>query len=64
MPKNVGGDLKIATFNVLNYFNTTGEAYVAAGPQQNPPIETHCTYYTDRAEQPHRQRPVRCEAAR
>lgn len=43
------GDLKIATFNVLNYFNTTGEAYVAAGPQQTPPIVTHCTYYTDRA---------------
>ena len=27
----VGGDLKLATFNVLNYFNTTGEACVAAG---------------------------------
>lgn len=48
VPQNVGGDLKIATFNVLNYFNTTGEAYVAAGPQQNPPVETHCSYYTDR----------------
>ncbi|MFC5730230.1 MULTISPECIES: ExeM/NucH family extracellular endonuclease [Nocardioides] len=42
------GDLEIATFNVLNYFNTTGEAYVAAGPQQSPPVDTHCTYYTDR----------------
>jgi 5'-nucleotidase len=42
------GDLKIATFNVLNYFNTTGEAYAAAGPLQNPPLDTFCTYYTDR----------------
>jgi 5'-nucleotidase len=42
------GDVKIATFNVLNYFNTTGEAYSAAGPQQNPPLDTFCTYYTDR----------------
>jgi len=47
-PQNVGGDLKIATFNVLNYFNTTGEAYAAAGPLQNPPLDTFCTYYTDR----------------
>ncbi|WP_215816138.1 ExeM/NucH family extracellular endonuclease [Pimelobacter sp. 30-1] len=43
------GDIKIATFNVLNYFNTTGEAYVAAGPAQNPPVATTCSYYTDRA---------------
>ncbi|MBM7520090.1 ExeM/NucH family extracellular endonuclease [Nocardioides nitrophenolicus] len=48
-PQNVGGDLKIATFNVLNYFNTTGVAYAAAGPLQNPPQDTFCTYYTDRA---------------
>ncbi len=48
VPQNVGGDLKIATFNVLNYFNTTGEAYAAAGAQQNPPLDTFCTYYTDR----------------
>ncbi|KRA32592.1 MULTISPECIES: ExeM/NucH family extracellular endonuclease [unclassified Nocardioides] len=47
-PADVGSDFKIATFNVLNYFNTTGEAYVAAGPLQNPPLNTHCTYYTDR----------------
>ncbi|GAA4824319.1 ExeM/NucH family extracellular endonuclease [Nocardioides caeni] len=42
------GDVKIATFNVLNYFNTTGEAYAASGPLQNPPLDTFCTYYTDR----------------
>ncbi|HWJ11772.1 MAG TPA: ExeM/NucH family extracellular endonuclease [Nocardioides sp.] len=42
------GDVKIATFNVLNYFDTTGEAYALAGPQQNPPLDTFCTYYTDR----------------
>ena len=36
-PKKVGGTLKIASFNVLNYFPTTGEK------------RTGCTYYTDRA---------------
>lgn len=40
-PRPVGGDVKLATFNVLNFFNTTGEAYVAAGG-------TACTYYEDR----------------
>lgn len=39
-PEPVGGDLTLATFNVLNYFNTTGEDFVAAGGT--------CTYYTDR----------------
>ncbi|KRB73017.1 hypothetical protein ASE01_19765 [Nocardioides sp. Root190] len=48
-PAPVGGDVKIATFNVLNYFNTTGEAYAASGASQNPPLDTFCTYYTDRA---------------
>lgn len=48
VPQDVGGDLKIATFNVLNYFNTTGYAYAASGPQQTPPIVTHCAYYKDR----------------
>jgi 5'-nucleotidase len=47
-PQDVGGDLKIATFNVLNYFNTTGEQYVARGAAQSPPVTTACTYYTDR----------------
>ncbi len=48
VPADVGGDISIATFNVLNYFNTTGEAYAAAGPVQNPPLDTFCTYFTDR----------------
>lgn len=47
-PQEVGGDLTIATFNVLNYFNTTGEAYAASGASQNPPLDTRCTYYNDR----------------
>jgi predicted extracellular nuclease len=42
-PAEVGGNLQIATFNVLNYFNTTGEAYVAADPAART-----CSYYTDR----------------
>ena len=41
-PEDVGGDVKIATFNVLNYFNTTGEAYAASAGDRT------CTYYTDR----------------
>jgi predicted extracellular nuclease len=40
-PAAVGGGIRLATFNVQNYFPTTGEAYVAAG------LGT-CTYFTDR----------------
>lgn len=40
-PQDVGGDVKIATFNVLNYFPTTGEEFVSNGGS--------CTFYTDRA---------------
>jgi 5'-nucleotidase len=47
-PQPVGGDLKLATFNVLNFFNTTGEQYVLNGPLQNPAVNTACSYYTDR----------------
>lgn len=39
-PAEVGGDLQVATFNVLNYFSTTGDEL------------TGCTYYTDRAGDP------------
>ncbi|WP_348788755.1 ExeM/NucH family extracellular endonuclease [Leifsonia sp. NPDC080035] len=35
-PENVGGDLRLATFNVLNYFTTTGDQL------------SGCTFYTDR----------------
>ncbi|GGK91687.1 ExeM/NucH family extracellular endonuclease [Mangrovihabitans endophyticus] len=41
-PAAVGGDASLATFNVENYFPTTGAKYVAAG------LGT-CTYYDDRA---------------
>nr|MCW2728114.1 glutamate--cysteine ligase [Aeromicrobium sp.] len=40
-PKDVGGDLKIGTFNVLNYFTTTAEAYDALPGNS-------CTYFNDR----------------
>ena len=40
-PQEVGGDVKLATFNVLNFFPTTGEEFVTAG------LGT-CTYFTDR----------------
>ena len=39
-PAPVGGDVEIASFNVLNYFPTTGEEYVAGGGS--------CTWYNDR----------------
>lgn len=41
-PEEVGGDVRLATFNVLNYFPTTGADYEASG-------QGTCTYYTDRA---------------
>ena len=40
-PQEVGGDVKLATFNVLNFFPTTGEEFVASG------LGT-CTFYRDR----------------
>ncbi len=39
-PENVGGNVKIASFNVLNYFTTTGDQL------------TGCTYYQDRDGKP------------
>ncbi|MEH3034011.1 MAG: ExeM/NucH family extracellular endonuclease [Aeromicrobium erythreum] len=41
-PAKVGGDLRIGTFNVLNYFPTTGEDWVRSG-------RGTCTFYTDRS---------------
>ncbi|WP_417563322.1 ExeM/NucH family extracellular endonuclease [Microbacterium sp.] len=41
-PSAVGGDVRLATFNVENYFAMTGEQYVADG------LGT-CTWYDDRA---------------
>lgn len=35
-PEDVGGDVRVATFNVLNYFTTTGDQL------------SGCSYYTDR----------------
>ncbi len=39
-PAEVGGDLSVATFNVLNYFTTTGDQL------------SGCQFYTDRANNP------------
>ena len=39
-PQEVGGELTIGTFNVLNYFNTTGRDYRRDGGQ--------CTFFADR----------------
>jgi 5'-nucleotidase len=41
-PAGVGGDARLATFNVENYFPMTGQKYQAAG------LGT-CSYYNDRA---------------
>jgi predicted extracellular nuclease len=43
-PQDVGGDLRLATFNVLNYFNTTGTDWVDSGHT--------CTFYEDREGDP------------
>ena len=40
-PQAVGGDLKVASFNVLNFFPHTGAAWVASGGT--------CSFYDDRA---------------
>ena len=42
VPAPVGGDLKLGTFNVLNYFNTTGEEFDARPG-------TTCSFFSDRA---------------
>lgn len=39
-PEQVGGDVQVATFNVLNYFTTTGDSFGG------------CSYYADRAGTP------------
>lgn len=39
-PEAVGGNLRLATFNVLNYFPTTGEEWVGSGGS--------CSFYSDR----------------
>ncbi|MCW2815779.1 MAG: hypothetical protein JWN84_3234 [Nocardioides sp.] len=44
-PKAVGGDITIGTFNVLNYFNTTGADFESRGAGT-------CTYFTDRDNDP------------
>jgi 5'-nucleotidase len=43
-PQDVGGDIKLGTFNVLNYFNTTGKDWIAAGHT--------CTFFNDRTGDP------------
>ena len=43
-PEPVGGRVRLASFNVLNYFTTTGEDFEASGGE--------CDYYEDRAGNP------------
>ena len=43
-PQEVGGELTLGTFNVLNYFNTTGRDYIRDGGA--------CTFYSDREQNP------------
>ena len=43
-PQGVGGQLKVASFNVLNFFTETGADYVADGGT--------CSFYKDRAGEP------------
>lgn len=44
-PESVGGEVQVASFNVLNYFTTTGSEWASAGSGE-------CTYYVDRDEDP------------
>jgi 5'-nucleotidase len=41
-PQDVSGDIRLATFNVLNYFPTTGQEFVGLAPGNT------CTYFNDR----------------
>ncbi|WP_091026051.1 ExeM/NucH family extracellular endonuclease [Nocardioides szechwanensis] len=43
------GDLKIATFNMLNYFNTTGEQWAGSDGNGVTVAPRRCTFYSDRA---------------
>ncbi len=43
-PEDVGGDIQLASFNVLNYFTTTGRDAEELGAS--------CSYYTDRVGDP------------
>ncbi len=43
-PQPVGGDIELGTFNVLNYFNTTGKDWIAQGHT--------CTFFNDRTGDP------------
>ena len=45
-PEDVGGDIRLATFNVLNYFPTTGTEWIGAGTGRT------CTSYDDREGNP------------
>ena len=40
-PANVGGDVRLATFNMENFFTTTGDEFVSSG-------QGTCTFYKDR----------------
>ena len=42
LPGNVGGDVRLATFNVENFFPTTGEDFLAENSAAS------CSYYKDR----------------
>ncbi len=42
------GNLKIATFNMLNYFVHPAQDWVATGGDEVPGTERTCTYYNDR----------------
>ncbi|MFL6133377.1 MAG: ExeM/NucH family extracellular endonuclease, partial [Nocardioidaceae bacterium] len=48
-PENVGGDLKIASFNVLNYFKETGTDWEN---EPGPPPPNECTFFHDRTGDP------------
>ena len=47
-PDAVDGNLKLATFNMLNYFVHTGEDWVATGGDEAPGTDRECSYYLDR----------------
>ena len=47
-PAAVGGNVRIATFNMLNYFVDDAQTWAAQGGDDYPGADRKCTYYTDR----------------
>ena len=58
-PQAVGGDLRLATFNVENFFPTSAADYDRARPRQHVHVVRRPRRYADHGQPVHTQRPAR-----